>query len=134
MSRLMLLLFLLGSLASAFAEEPLLKAKVASVKEYKDGRISYWEGRTPIYDGRPFFDLTLIVGEKKYLVRYESETGYYPSAWKVGSEIQVKKQRGRFILMNRAEEVQARIVSESDCIEPTGPPTIWVTGSQVPCT
>lgn len=126
---------LIGIVATSVAEEPSsLKAKVVAVKEYEQGRIAYWEGNVPIYDGRPFYDMTLAVGEKKYLVRYESETGYYPSAWKVGSEIQVKKQRGSFILFNRAEEVRARTVNESDCVNPSFPPTVWTTGSQVPCT
>jgi hypothetical protein len=132
--RRLTLWLLLVSVPPAFADEPLLKAEVAAVKEYKQGRIAYWEGNVPIYDGRPFYDLTLVFGAKKYLVRYESETGYYPSAWKVGSQIEVRRQRGRFILMNRTEEVPARLVSESECVYPSLPPTGLTAGSQVPCT
>jgi hypothetical protein len=134
MWRAVLLLGIVGFGMSVKAEEPLLTAKIANVKEYKQGRIAYWEGNVPIYDGRPFYDLTLVLGDKKYLVRYESQTGYYPSAWQARSEIKVKKQKGKFILLNRAEEVEARIVSEAECVYPSLPPSVPTAGSQVPCT
>src|SRR4051794_12491602 len=112
------------------------KARVVAVKNYSRGRIAYWEGRVPIYDEYPFFDISLAVGSKKYTVRYESLTGYYPSAWQKGSEIDVKSQgRGAMILMNGSEEVTAEIVNSraQDCVYSSGPPTVAVIGPQVPC-
>jgi hypothetical protein len=45
-----------------------------------------------------FYDITLTLDRKKYVVRYESMTGYYLSSWKAGREIQVRlggKGKGR---------------------------------------
>src|SRR5882672_457300 len=74
----------------ALAADDVKTAKVLAVKVYDRGRIAFWEGRVPIYDGYPFYDITLGLGQKKYVVRYESMTGYYPSNWKAGREIQVR--------------------------------------------
>src|SRR5438034_7514830 len=74
----------------AFATDDVQTAKVLAVKAHERGRIAYWEGRVAIYDGYPFYDITLSLGQKKYIVRYESLTGFYPSSWKVGREIQVR--------------------------------------------
>jgi hypothetical protein len=120
---------LLGILMSfAVAEE--LTAKVLSIREYENGRISYFTSKVPIYDGQPVYDITIGVGDKQYIVRYESGTGYYPAAWAIGREIQVKKERGRFILMNRQEEVPALIVSDHDCIPQ---PSYYTATPQLPC-
>lgn len=115
------------------AEKPPLTGSIKAIKEYPQGRIAFWEGRVPIYDGYPFYDITLTVAAKSYLVRYESLTGYYPSVWKTGSTIKVRVQHHQPILYNGSEEVPAQIVSGTDCVPSSGPPTVLTTGSQVPC-
>src|ERR1700674_995488 len=65
-------------------------AKVLAVKAYDRGRIAFWEGRVPIYDGYPFYDIPLTLDQKKSVVRYESMTVYNPASWKAGREIQVR--------------------------------------------
>jgi len=104
----------------SFASE-LKTAKIVSVKNYEQGRIAYWEGNIPIYDGFPVYDITMEVDKKLYIVRYESFTGFYPRAWRAGNEIQVKKERGQFILKDGEEEVTARTVSEYDCVSSNRP-------------
>src|SRR6266852_9624085 len=113
-------LLLMTSLA--FAADDLQTAKVLAVKAHESGRIAYWEGRVAIYDGYPFYDITLLLGPKKYVVRYESLTGFYPSSWKVGREIQVRMPgKGKMYLINGAEEVSAGIYNAraQDCVSPT---------------
>jgi hypothetical protein len=122
-----LLALVIGAFAAS-AED--LTAKVVAIKKYDNGRVNFWEGYTPVYDGRPVYDITIQFGEKPYIVRYESGSGYYPAAWAVGSDIRVTKQRGRFLLMNRDEAVPARIVSDHDCIPQ---PTRNASLPQLPC-
>jgi len=127
-------LFLLTSLS--FSADNLQTAKVLAVKAHDNGRIAFWEGRTPIYDGYPFYDITLLLGQKKYVVRYESLTGFYPSSWKVGREIQVRIQgKGKMYLINGADEVLAGIYNAraQDCVLPTGPSAVRGAGPQVAC-
>ncbi len=91
----------------AFATDDVQTAKVLAVKAHENGRIAYWEGRVAIYDGYPFYDITLSLGQKKYVVRCESLTGFYPSSWKVGREIQVRMLgKGKLYLINGAEVVE----------------------------
>jgi hypothetical protein len=111
-------------------------AKVLTVKAYDRGRIAFWEGRVPIYDGYPFYDITLALDQKKYVVRYESMTGYYPSNWKAGREIHVRLGgKGKIFLLNGEEEVLATIYNGhlQDCVPSTGRPTMTGAGPQVPC-
>jgi hypothetical protein len=129
----MVILLLVTSFSSA---DDLQTARVLAVKAYENGRIAFWEGRTPIYDGYPFYDITLLVGQKKYVVRYESLTGFYPSGWKAGREIQVRIQgKGKMYLINGEEEVLAGIYNAraQDCVLPTGPSAVRGAGPQVPC-
>ena len=49
----------------AYAAEDVKTAKVAAVKAYEQGRIAFWEGRVPIYDGYPFYDITLAVDSEE---------------------------------------------------------------------
>ncbi len=129
----MVILLLVTSFSSA---DDLQTARVLAVKAHQNGRIAFWEGRTPIYDGYPFYDLTLLIGQKKYVVRYESLTGFYPSAWKAGREIQVRIQgKGKIYLINGEEEVLAGIYNAraQDCVLPTGPSAVRGAGPQVPC-
>jgi hypothetical protein len=129
----MVILLLVTSFSSA---DDLQTARVRAVKAYENGRIAFWEGRTPIYDGYPFYDITLLIGQKKYVVRYESLTGFYPSGWKAGREIQVRIQgKGKMYLINGEEEVLAGIYNAraQDCVLPTGPSAVRGAGPQVPC-
>src|SRR5262249_17360033 len=90
--------------------ENLKTARVLAVKKYENGRIARWEGRVPIFDGYPFYDITLSLDDKKYIVRYESMTGYYPSRWQVGNDIKVRLAgKGIMYLLNGAEEVTVGI-------------------------
>jgi len=122
-----------ANLVAASADEGLQKAKVVSIKKFSQGRIVYWEGRTPIFDGNPVYDLTLDWQGKKYVVRYESLTGYFPRAWESGKDIQVKRERGRFILYRGDEAVPAREVSPNDCVPAYSPVASGSTTPQVPC-
>jgi hypothetical protein len=128
-------IFILLSVSTfSFAAEANRTAKVVSVKEYDQGRIAYWDGRVPIYDHRPFYDITLSVGPGKYVIRYESPTGFYPSSWKAGSEIKIRLQgKGRIYLLDGAKEVRAEIVNAraQECVSTSGPAV--GAGPQVPC-
>lgn len=118
------------------AADDVITAKIESIKAHKQGRIAYWEGRVPIFDGYPLYDITITLAQKKYVVRYESLTGYFPSSWKVGHEIKVRKQgKGRIFLLNGEEEVQAEIVNAraQDCLPTSAPPVTLNSGSRVPC-
>ena len=120
----------------AFAADDVRTAKVLAVKAYDRGRIAFWEGRVPIYDGYPFYDITLALDQKKYVVRYESMTGYYPSSWKAGRDIQVRLGgKGKMFLLNGEEEVLASIYNGhlQDCVPSTRRPTSTGAGPQVPC-
>jgi hypothetical protein len=133
MCRLLLTTVLMVSLGMAFAETEPQTAKVVTVKKHAQGRIAHWEGRTPVYDGNPVYDITLQWNNKKYVVRYESLTGYYPKAWDAGNEIRLKHERGRFILYRGDEPVPAREISPYDCVQaysPEGPASVT---PQVPC-
>jgi hypothetical protein len=120
----------------ALAADDVKVAKVLAVKAYDQGRIAFWEGRVPIYDGYPFYDITLVLDQKKYVVRYESMTGYYPSSWKAGRDVQVRLGgKGKMLLLNGEEEVLASIYNGhlQDCVPSTGRPTNIGAGPQVPC-
>jgi hypothetical protein len=119
-----------------YAASDVRTAEVLAVKAYDRGRIAFWEGRVPIYDGYPFYDITLVLDQKKYVVRYESMTGYYPSSWKAGRHIQVRLEgKGKMFLLNGEEEVLATIYNGhlQDCVPSSGRPTNIGAGPQVPC-
>src|SRR5262249_54013921 len=65
----------------AFGNEEMQTAKIVAVKKHAEGRIISWQGRIPIFDNYPFFDITLRWKSKNYVVRYESPGAYYPKAW-----------------------------------------------------
>jgi len=130
--KLVLAAMLMVAFVPAFAAEP-QTAKVVSIQKHPQGRIAFWEGRTPVFDGNPVYDITIHWNNKRYQVRYESLTGYYPKAWEIGNEISVKKERGRFILYRGDEPVPAREISSHDCVQaysPNGPPSVT---PQMPC-
>src|SRR5262249_49412190 len=110
------LLLILVVVVCASSEEPVITAKVVSVKKYDHGHILYWEGLIPVFDRRPVYDLTIAVDGKEYTVRYESNNGYYPAAWKQGNDVQVRRLKGRFKLINGDKEVSAQIVTKDSCV------------------
>jgi hypothetical protein len=124
---------LAGTLMCSFAEEGLETAKILSIQNHSQGRITHWEGRVPIFDGQPVYDITLQWKEKKYVVRYESLTGYYPKAWEAGKEVKVKHERGQFILYRGDEAVPAREISSHDCVQGSVPQVPASATPQVPC-
>jgi hypothetical protein len=131
------LLLLLSFVTVALpAEEPkdVVTAKILAVKQYDQGRLAYWDRNVPIYDGYPFFDITLALDGKEEVVRYESMTGYFPSRWKLGSEVKVRQGKGTVILFNGDQEVPASIVTstQNDCVNDLRPTLIGPTPA-VPC-
>jgi hypothetical protein len=113
-----LAVLLLVSIVAAVAESPeQVNAKVISISKYRHGRVQFFEQQTPVYDHSPLYDIEIQVGGKSYFVRYEAGPGaYYPPAWAVGKQIQAKRERGRFILMDGNKAVPARIVPKDSCI------------------
>ena len=133
MHRIFLIAMLMTAFVLPFAENGPQSARVVAIKKHPQGRIAHWEGRTPVFDGNPVYDITLHWNNKKYMVRYESLTGYYPKAWDIGSEIRVKRERGQFLLYRGDEAVPAREISSHDCVQalsPEGPASVT---PQVPC-
>jgi len=117
----------------ASAGDGLQKAKVVSVQKHAQGRIVFWEGRVPVFDGYPVYDITLDWKGKNYVVRYESLSGYFPAAWENGKDIQVKRERGRFILYKGDEAVPAREVNPNDCVPAYSAVAVGSTTPQIPC-
>ena len=122
-----------ATLVAASGDDSLQKARVVSIKKYSQGRIVFWEGRTPIFDGNPVYDITLDWKGKNYVVRYESLTGYFPRAWQSGKDIQVKRERGRFLLYRGDEAVPAGEVSPNDCVPAYSSVISGSTTPQIPC-
>jgi hypothetical protein len=82
--------------------ENLETAKVLSVDAHPEGRpFDYIDeaSTTYIYDGYPFYDITLQVDGKNYIVRYDNMGGYYPSAWKPGNEVKVRVDHGKMYIL-----------------------------------
>lgn len=126
------------AIAQAFqapVDAPVEKAKIVDIKDYAQGRVRDWAGHVPIYDGYPVYDITLDVAGKKHIVRYESVTGYFPSIWKQGNEIDVKLANHRVYLLKGSEEFPADIVTSvaNDCVQTNFPNTVDVVPSQLPC-
>jgi hypothetical protein len=95
--------------------EKLQTAKVVDVKAHPEGRpFDYANESTSLvrlYDDYPYYDITLQAGDKKYVVRYESMGGYYPSGWQPGKDVKVKIDRGRaYILRYDGVLVEAPIL------------------------
>jgi hypothetical protein len=105
--------------ASSSAKVPRLQTgKVLSVEKHGEGRAFDWVrgglALIPVYDHYPFYDITIQWGGKNYVVRYETQTDYYPAAWKPGSPIEARLGHGRlYLLRYDGVEVSASIVHES---------------------
>jgi len=131
--RLVIVVLLITAGVIALADQGPQTAKIVSVQKHSEGRIVSWSGHSPIFDGYPFYDLTLKWNGKNYVVRYESMTGYYPKTWDVGKEIPVKHERGQFILSNGDETIPARVVNANDCVSTSSPPPGISITPQIPC-
>ena len=84
------------------AGENLQTAKVVDVQAHPEGRpFDYVNEGTlvPIYDNYPYYDITLQVGDKKYVVRYDNMGGYFPTAWKAGNEVKVRVDHGKMYIL-----------------------------------
>jgi hypothetical protein len=128
-----IIILLTGSALTLSAGQVPQIAKIVSIKKHAQGRIVSWANHAPLFDRYPFYDVTLEWSGKKYVVRYESMTGYYPKAWDTGNEIQVKRERGQFILYNRDEATPARVVNPQDCVSSSSPPAGLSALPQIPC-
>ncbi|HTD23857.1 MAG TPA: hypothetical protein VK738_14455 [Terriglobales bacterium] len=99
-------LILLLAPVALFSQNQTLQAekfqtgKVLAVVEHPEGRVFDWvnHGTAPIYDGYAFYDINVQLDNKCYVVRYESQTGYYPSAWQPGNEVKARIESGRIYL------------------------------------
>jgi hypothetical protein len=91
---------------------------ILSVEKHGEGRAFDWVSGglalIPVYDHYAFYNITVRLSGKNYVVRYETQTGYYPAAWKPGNPIQVRPGHGRlYLLRYDGVEVPASIVHES---------------------
>ena len=91
---------------------------ILSVEKHGEGRAFDWVrgglALIPVYDHYAFYHITIQLSGKHYVVRYETQTGYYPAAWQPGTPIQVRQGHGRlYLLRYDGEEVPASIVHES---------------------
>jgi hypothetical protein len=126
-----IILILLGLNLPAFAQQGpgdrasgpatisrLETGNILSVEKHGEGRPFDWVrgglALIPVYDRYAFYDITIQSGGKNYVVRYETQTGYYPAAWKPGNPIQYRPGHGRlYLLRYDGEEVPASTVHES---------------------
>jgi len=87
----------------AQADENLQIAKVVEVQEHPEGRpfdyVNESSSLARIYDNYPYYDITLQLGDKRYVVRYENMGGYYPAAWRPGNEVKVRIEHGRAYIL-----------------------------------
>ena len=108
---LLLSLTLVVVSAKALAPDPprwvqsgdnLLTAKVVNVDAHPEGRPFAYANDGSIfaklYDDYPYYNITLQVGDKQYIVQYDNMGGYYPSAWRPGNEVKIRKHHGISIL------------------------------------
>jgi hypothetical protein len=100
-----------GTDSSAQRSDALQIGTVQSVLEHPEGRIFDWASWVPIYDGYPYYDMTIKTPDRTYVVRYESMTGYYPTAWQAGKEIKLRRDHGQLLLLRYdGELVPTRIL------------------------
>jgi hypothetical protein len=107
-----------GDGSSNPATTTLQTGNILSVEKHGEGRAFDWVrgglALIPVYDHYPFYDITIQLGGRNYVVRYETQTDYYPAPWKPGSSIQVRLGHGRlYLLRYNGVEVPASIVHES---------------------
>src|SRR5215470_1357897 len=66
MGRVLLIAVLMALCVVVHAENGPPRAKIVSIKKHAQGRVTYWEGRVPIFDGNPVYDITLRWNNKTY--------------------------------------------------------------------
>ena len=109
----------LGDRASGHATISRLQTgNILSVEKHGEGRAFDWVrgglALIPVYDHYAFYDITIQWSGNNYVVRYETQTGYYPAAWKPGNPVQVRQGHGRlYLLRYDGEQVPASIVHQS---------------------
>ena len=91
-----------GDSASGSATTSALQTgNILSVEKHGEGPAFDWVrgglAAIPVYDHYPFYDITIQLSGKNYVVRYETQTDYYPAAWKPGTCIRARVGRGRLL-------------------------------------
>jgi hypothetical protein len=92
-------------------------AKILEVDAHSEGRMVNYVNETPapVYDRYPYYDMRVRVGSDCYVVRFESQTGYYPANWKADSTVQARMANGALYLVRYdGAEVPTRIVGRCD--------------------
>jgi hypothetical protein len=102
-------------------------AVIVSVQKHSEGRVFDWVraglNPIPLYDNYPFYDVTIEVEKKTFVVRYEAQTDYFPSAWKPGNTIKVRVAKGRmYLLRYDGGEVPVSILTRSSSHRPAPSP------------
>jgi hypothetical protein len=88
--------------------------KILEVDAHLEGRMVNYVNETPapVYDRYPYYDMRVQVGSDCYVVRFESQTGYYPANWKQDSTVQARMANGVLYLVRYdGAEVPTSIVA-----------------------
>ena len=115
------------SLAGSKHTDAQQTATIVAVQKHSEGRVFDWVraglNPIPLYDNYPFYDMTIQVEKKTFVVRYEAQTDYFPSAWKPGSTITVRVVKGRmYLLRYDGGEVPVSILTRSSSHRPASCP------------
>lgn len=106
------------SLPGSKHTDGLQTATIVAVQKHSEGRAFDWVkaglNPIPLYDNYPFYDMTIRVEKKTFVVRYEAQTDYFPSAWKADSSLTVRLAHGRmYLLRYDGVEVPVSILTRS---------------------
>ena len=115
------------SLSGSKHTDGLQAAMIVSVQKHSEGRVFDWVkaglNPIPLYDNYPYYDITIEVEKKTFVVRYEAQTDYFPSAWKAGSPVTVRLAQGRMYLLRYDDvEVPVAILTRSSSHRPAPSP------------
>lgn len=102
-------------------------ATIMAIQKHSEGRAFDWVkaglNPVPLYDNYPYYDMTIRVEKTRFVVRYEAQTGYFPSAWKAGSSVTVRLAHGRmYLLRYDGIEVPVSILTRSSSHGPAASP------------
>jgi hypothetical protein len=102
-------------------------ATIVAVQKHSEGRPFDWVkaglNPIPLYDNYPFYDMTIRVEQKTFVVRYEAQTDYFPSAWKAGGSLTIRLAQGRmYLLRYDGVEVPVSILTRSSSHGPAATP------------
>ena len=102
-------------------------AMIVAVQKHSEGRVFDWVkaglNPIPLYDNYPYYDITIEVEKKTFVVRYEAQTDYFPSAWQAGSPVTVRLAQGRMYLLRYDDvEVPVAILTRSSSLRPAPSP------------